>query len=159
MSNARVPSEPAAPPPQSSPPTGRSLTTLESLQSAGPSGGREWHNFTGTPRDIWRLKSLAQGASESGIDVAGKTIPLKYWYLQEVQIYDRESNEYRASVRTVLMRPDLTCVSFVSVGMVKAIQSMCEAIGLGPYDPPIDVMIDQQRTRSGNNVYTLVPIE
>lgn len=129
------------------------------LSAAGPQGGREWHNFTGQPRDIWRLKALAQSEAQSGLDVAGETIPLKWWYLQEVQVYDQESGEYQSSVRTVLMRPDCSCIAFVSGGMVKAMQSLVEAIGIGPYDPPIGVLVQEIVTRNKRRMYTLVPAE
>lgn len=121
--------------------------------------GQEWHNFPGSGRELWRLKALAQTTDEGAADIVGQVVAIKYWYLQEIQVLDLQTGEYRNTIRTVLVRPDMTAVAFASIGVLRAMASLVQACGPGPYDPPLEVRIKQIETRAGRRMYTIMPAE
>lgn len=121
-------------------------------------GNREWHCFDGTPKNIWRLKALCQTASSGAASVAGKTFAVKYYYVHEVQIYEQQGGEYVSAYRVCLVGPNMEIVSFVSQGILTGLASMIEAMGRGPYDPPMEVLVTQVKTRAGHT-YNIVPAE
>lgn len=121
-------------------------------------GNREWHNFDGTPKNRWRLKALCQSCAQSADEIGGEIIPIKYWYAHEVQLYREETKTTVNAIRVCLVRPDCSCVAFVSEGVFKSLVSMCEAMGNGPYEPPLEVQIEKIKTRNGHT-YSIVPAE
>lgn len=135
----------------------RDAANLQTLPQIGGAAGLEWHNFTGDRMTVWRLKALAQSGADKGGSVAGEVVPVKWWYVQQVQIFDDATRESIDAFRCVLMRPDTTSIAFVSTGVLRSLQSMVEAIGPGPYDPAINVVIKQDETRRGRRVYSIVP--
>lgn len=138
-------------------PTKRDVTDLATLPPSVAPAGLEWHNFTGDRMNIWRMKALCQTAAEPGNELRGEVIPVKHWYVQQVQIWDDARQESADAFRCVLIRPDMSCVAFVSTGVLKSLQSMVEAIGPGPYDPAVNVAIVETQTRRGRRVFAIRP--
>jgi hypothetical protein len=145
--------------PKAEPPTRRPIVAgdLTTMPIVNGRAGHEWHNFDSDQLGNWRLKAFAQATAERGSGLAGEVVSVKYWYVQQVGILDDDSEDVREAYRVVLMRPDLTCVAFVSAGVLESLRSMVAELGPGPYDPPIDVTIHESQTRRGRRVYSIIP--
>jgi hypothetical protein len=116
------------------------------------------HNFVGDDMQQWRMTALATNGQHGRIeDARGLTISLQFFYLHPIQVNGPTPGEIIDTVRCVLFDDKGKSWAFVSEGIASSIAQMCEAIGMGPWSPPILVKIIEGKTRAGRNFYTMVP--
>ena len=128
------------------------------LSIGGGGSGEMRHNFPADdPDEMWHLSSLASGPEcNSGSDIIGQVIDMRYWLVHEVEIMDDDGTLTR-SVRTVLIAKNGAAYSFVSTGILRSLQMFLQCYGLGPYDDPRPVQVIQSDTKGGRRILHLRP--
>lgn len=117
------------------------------------------HNFAGVPREIWRLTSIATGASCLSVDeIPESGIEVKYIYCHKVEITDLKAGEVYDSIRTVMITEDGKCYACVSNGVAQDACRIFQVFGFQPFSPPIKLRIAKIKTRSGFTMFTLEPL-
>lgn len=117
------------------------------------------HNFTGTPREVWKLTTLATGPKCGKLeDVNGKVIKVKHVYLQAIPDFVKQGGEVADMLRTVLIDVDGNAYATMSVVVAQEGYNMLKTLGYAPFDPPIDLEVVQSRTRKGTRMFSIVPV-
>jgi hypothetical protein len=115
------------------------------------------HNFDGDERRQFAMRMLCMAASNSGEEMLGKEIAVRYWMVHEVDFEDENSGEIVRTYRTVLVTPDMETYSYVSMGVAKSVKAIYESFGNKPLDPPLVVIPTQKTTSKKRRLYVLVP--
>lgn len=116
------------------------------------------HNFVGDKRTVWQLTSRCVGGGSVKVDPAKEpTINVKYWYMHRQEMVNDRTGEVTCPIRVVLLDADLNAVAFMSTGVAKSLQTLIDAMGPGPYDPPLAVRLRQVRTGAGRIVVFFEP--
>jgi len=119
-----------------------------------------FHNFQGSQLEIWQQVSKATGPDTIPADqILGKEIRLVNFYCHQVMIAGPTNGEYVDAVRVVLIDTDGQGYSFASNGVAQDLARIIGAFGMGPYIPPISIMVKQFRTRMCRNAYSIQPYE
>ena len=129
----------------------RDLKTVDQMQKAPP----VVCNFEGSPVEQWRKMSIATGQStKSMTELAGQTFGLVYWLAHQVKFRDRETQEYKSGVRTVIMDAAGNAYSSSSGVIYDDLCKLISILGPGPYDPPVPVTFRSQ-DRDNRRIYSL----
>lgn len=124
----------------------------------GSLGCKAFHNFEGSQLEIWRQVAIATGPDVIKPDaILGKEFKLQSFYCHQVQIMQAADGEFVDAIRCVLIAPDGTACGFASNGIASDLARIISAFGMGPYEPPLSIVIKQFRTRRGMNCYSIQP--
>ena len=150
QSMALVPQTPAG--------NGQYATPAIMEQVLGSLGEAAFHNFTGTPLEVWGQIAKATGPDTMPADKkVNSVIRLVKFYCHKVMIQGPTSGEYTDAVRVVLIDSDDQQYAFVSDGVAGDLARLISAFGMGPYNPPIQITVRPFRTRKGFNSFTIQP--
>lgn len=131
----------------------------ETLQAFFGETGGSISNFDGDPQKKWRLIAICSGSAVmKADDLKGQAFPVKYWYAHKVKIFQPQGGEYLDATRVVLLSPDYQAVGFTSEGITQSLAQMIMAFGLKPFDPPVNIRVDEITTRMGRKTYALAPV-
>jgi hypothetical protein len=126
----------------------------------GNLGSQSFHNFKGDQLQVWQQISKATGPDNISADqVLGKEIRLTSFYCHQIHVAGATPGEYVPAVRVVLIDTDRQGYAFASEGVAQDLARIIGAFGMGPYVPPISIMVKQFRTRMGRNAYSIQPYE
>lgn len=126
----------------------------------GALDGAMLHNFQGDQREVWKQTAKATGGE--AVDASamrGEVFSIQHFYVHEIQLRDVQTGKYSKKIRSVLIDPNGKQVAVVSDGVAKDLAGMIHVFGLGAWNPPVEVTIEQVKTRAGFQVYRLVPTE
>lgn len=125
----------------------------------GQIGTREFHNFVGTPMEVWRLTALATGPDVvSGDDRLGKVIELTHFHCQQVRVAGPTPGEYDDALRVVLIDKDGTAYGFTSTGVARDLARIISTFGMGPYTvDPVKCRIASFQTNNKRRAFTIQP--
>lgn len=114
------------------------------------------HNFQGSAQEVWEKVSFARSVScRPGNELINNVFPLSYWLCHEAYV-NKETGRQQC-VRTVLMDATGTCYGFMSNGVYDSLRDLVQALGPGPYDPPINITVRSKDKEGGRRVYTIEP--
>lgn len=114
------------------------------------------HNFTGTDQEKWEKVSFSRSVScRKGSELINATFPLSYWLCHEAWV-NKENGHKQKVVRTVLMDATGTCYGFTSNGVYDSLRDLVQALGPGPYEPPINITV-RSKDVGQRRVYTIEP--
>jgi len=126
----------------------------------GDLAGGVFHNFAGTPQEVWR-----QMAKATGPDVIDRkkfqseAFPLYQYYVHAVKMRNVKTGLIDPGIRCVLISKDGKMTAVVSAGVARDLALLIHAHGIGPYDPPIDVFLVEVKTRAGFYTIRLQPAD
>lgn len=125
----------------------------------GSIGAKAFHNFQGTPMEVWRLTAMASGPDvippKEGLD---QVIELTHFYCMQVQIAGPTPGEYNDGLRVVLIDKNGVAYGFTSEGVAKDLARIIATFGMGPYTKePVRCKVVQFDTRLGRRAYSIQP--
>lgn len=130
----------------------------KSIRSRLDDGSGPIHNFDGDKQAQWKLTALATGGScKEGSAMDGEIIDLKYYYCHTVQMVSQKTGDIIDAMRCVLISKDGTAWRFVSGTVIDALDNLRSIFGDGPYTDPVKFTIEPLKSRTGNQIYNLVP--
>lgn len=116
------------------------------------------HNFVGNASDIWRLTARCTGGGAKKADrSSGEQINVVHWYMHRQEMVNDRTGEITNPIRVVLLDDKGDAWAWMSGGVVKSVQTMVEAMGDGPYDPPLSILVKETITRKGMRIITFEP--
>lgn len=134
------------------------VRTKKGLLARLQSGESPIHNFGGTPSDQWRLIAAATGATAKPIsENTNVSINLRYWFAHLIELVNQKTGEMTEVPRLVMFDKDGECYSAVSDSLLSQIDNIIASFGEGPYDDIVKFKVVSARTRSGGNIYNVVP--
>lgn len=89
----------------------------------------------------------------------GEIIDLAYYYCHIVPMVSQKTGDTIDAWRCVLIDKNGTAWRFVSTTVIDAIDNLRSIFGDGPYVEPVKFTLQRGTARSGNQVYSLVPID
>jgi hypothetical protein len=114
-------------------------------------------NYQGTPQESWAFMSQALSPGcESIADHIGETFRLRHWLLTQVSLPDSEGVS-RPCVKTVLVDDEGRFLWAISGGIYRSVQLLCQTLGGGPYDPPVEVQLCTHKGKQPGAMYYFVP--
>lgn len=124
----------------------------------GSIGARAFHNFSGTPMEVWRWTSLATGPDAiPAKDGLNQIIDLMFFHCMQVQIAGLSPGEYSDGLRVALIDKQGKCFAFTSDGVAKDLASLIATFGMGPYIDKMPIRVVQFETRMKRRAYTIQP--
>jgi len=122
-------------------------------------GMNAMHNFNVQGAESWRLMAAATGGGSQKIgDNLGKTINLRYWFVHKIELTNPKNGEITEATRVVLFDKDGTAYSSVSESILNGLETIIQAFGPGPYEDNVMFKVETARTRSGMNIYNIIPL-
>jgi hypothetical protein len=122
-------------------------------------GEGPFHNFVGDTQELWRfIAKMTGGDSIKGADCLGSIIELKHYYVHNIEMENRNTGELITVPRTALMDSEGKVYTFVSNGIVDAIDTIRSIFGDGPYASNVKFKVISVRTRIGSTTYSIVPV-
>lgn len=116
------------------------------------------HNFIGGKADIWRLTARCTGGGARKVDRDNPgPVNVVHWYLHRQEMVNEKTGEATAPIRTVLLDDKGQAWAWMSGGVAKSVQTMVEAMGDGPYDPPLAINVKETTSRKGMRIITFEP--
>lgn len=100
------------------------------------------------------MKALNE-ADLTADDVMGQVIGVEAFLCQPVRLMDKATGLLRWCPRVVLFLQGGMTVGFVSVGVVKSLQTIVRWKGAGPWNPPVVVNLRQITTAEKRRLYVL----
>lgn len=126
----------------------------------GDLAGGVFHNFAGSPQEIWRQMAKATGPNVLDRKrFASEAFPLSQYYVHAVKMRNIQTGRVDSGIRCVLIAPDGQMTAVVSQGVARDLALLIHAHGIGPYDPPIEVFLVEVKTRAGFHTIRLQPAE
>ena len=123
----------------------------------GASTGRIISSFE-NPAAVMRYTQTAESIDA----LEGKPKDIEHIIAHDVEVYDKESDEYRHAVRIVLVSPAPGSKAYAAVsdGVFNSVQMLTDSkmYGLPPFDPPIKLELVKVKTRKGFFTSRLVPV-
>lgn len=92
-------------------------------------------------------------------DYINRTIEISHVLMHSVEMTDHATGENNPEIRTILIGPDGKKVSFVSRGIVDAIQLIARYGSPPPWDPPIKLLLKRKQLSHGRSTYTLTEVD
>lgn len=138
--------------------------TIEHTGFAAPEAMADYvpqavHNFTGTPREIWKLTAQATGPACRPVDqMIDKPLSIRHVYIQVIKDFEGANGEVKDALRTVLIDKDGECYSTMSIVIAQEAFNMLKSFGNMPFDPPVDLKVVQSQTRGKTRMFSIVPI-
>lgn len=124
----------------------------------GKLGEPAFHNFVGTPLEVWAKIAKATGPDVVSADKkVNAVIRLVNFYCHRVMIQGLTPGEYVDAVRVVLVDSEGQNYAFVSDGIAGDLARLISAFGMGPYTTPLNISIHPFKTRRGFNSYSIQP--
>lgn len=146
----------AIPPPES--PSKNEFVPVPSIGKMLENGAANIHNFVGDRESTYKFVAKACGPdtirSKESID---KVIDIKYYLAHNVEMVDRKAGEIQDQIRIVLVTKDDKFYSFVSGGIVGAIDLIRSTFGDVPWETELRHRVVEHQTRSGMTMLSLVP--
>jgi len=134
------------------------LAPVPSISKMLESGQANVHNFVGDRESTYKFVATACGPdtirSKESID---KVIDIKYYLAHLVEMVDRKAGEYQDQTRIVIVSKDGKYYSFVSGGIVSAIDLIRSTFGDVPWETELRHRVVEHQTRSGQTMLSLVP--
>ena len=131
------------------------ISSMVSAVLQGDFSTRFFTNIEGDGIELARKLTAVQGEptyhDESAV---GRRFPVKYWYLHRAEAVS-EDGEVTAFPRLVLLAPSMESLAVSSRGVLRGLEMLIRACGVGPYDPPIEVEIREGRTAKKRRIYNL----
>jgi hypothetical protein len=132
--------------------------TGPTLRSRLANGEGPLHNFVGNTQELWAFTArMTGGDARKGGESLGEIITLKSYYCHNIEMENQKTGEIITVPRTALMDQNGTVFTFVSGGIVDALDTVRSIFGDGPYGNDVRFKVRQVRTRSGGNTYTIDP--
>lgn len=110
-----------------------------------------------TPHGEALLFSMESDATEQPGDYSKDPFPVYSWGAKRVPLYDDMAREYVPVVRVVLMSRDGKTLAFTSDGIVASLDMIRALRGDGPWEPALNVVVREVKTRRGYRLYKLQP--
>ena len=121
-------------------------------------GKRELTNFKGDGIEKWKfISKVTQEEGIPAIKSKGEIIAVVYWYIHEVEVTNERSQRSVKAIRTVLVDDKGNAFTFVSDGIYQSLRTMIYAMGEGPYDPPLYVVVREGESKGRRRFYYLEP--
>lgn len=118
--------------------------------------GAMFFNFDPTTPDSKALLDAAdEDPTREGNQHESEPFAMRYWMMERIQMADREPDDDRASVRLVLISPEMETLAFVSSGALKSLDRIRLQYGDGPYDPAIPVTVVEKKIGGGRRIVKL----
>lgn len=116
------------------------------------------HNFTGSAHEVWKALAKCSGSGVKGQDDQPKDgIAVRNFMAHTVEMVNRKTGEITNPARIVLVTPEGDCYAFVSDFLGDSIDLIIASFGIGPWEPPIKLRVNESPTRSGFKVLTIDP--
>lgn len=116
------------------------------------------HNFTGTKQEIWRKLALCSGSACRGKDdQPPEGIEVVNFMAHRIEMVNQQTGEVTEPTRIVLVTPNNEAYGFVSDFLADSLDMLIAAFGNGPWEPPIKLRVNEQKTRKGFKVLTIDP--
>jgi hypothetical protein len=125
----------------------------------GTLGGQTFDNFDGDKIARWKLQAAACGPDVKGIDDVPSTgIAVKYFYVHPVELDGPTEGEIVTAIRCVLIDENGLAYGFVSNYLARDLARMISVFGADVWNPPITVMVRQNKGKAGHKFYSIVPV-
>lgn len=112
----------------------------------------------GDPMERWAFCARVTGADcKKGKEMVNMPFRLKWWFVHEALVKDRETGEPRKQLRSVLIDDQGNSFGFVAQSMIASLRMLIGNLGHGPYDPPIAIVVKSGTSNDGGNFYTIEP--
>lgn len=117
------------------------------------------HNFQGDGLEKWQFLARMTGSDTlKSNDAIGKMVDPTLWYVHLIEMEDKKTGELTMQPRVAIMARGGQVYSFVSWGIVDALDTLREVFGDGPYDERVKFTVEQVNTRGGNRTFAFKPI-
>jgi hypothetical protein len=117
------------------------------------------HNFQGEGLEKWQFLARMTGSDTlKSNDAIGKMVDPTLWYVHLIEMEDKKTGELTMQPRVAIMARGGQVYSFVSWGIVDALDTLREVFGDGPYDERVKFTVEQVNTRGGNRTFAFKPI-
>ena len=143
---------------QSEPQLGQSLGS-GMIDLKGGSEKRQLTNFTGEGMDRWHfLSKVTNQECTPASKSKGQILRVVYWFVQEVDCLNDRTQKLERAIRTVLVDDHGEAYDFVSEGIYSCLRTMVAEMGMGPYDPPLEVIPREGESKRNRRYYWLEPV-
>jgi len=88
-------------------------------------------------------------------DILGVTLSIQNFLIHTIDLQEATGGEIIRAARTVLVTSDGETLAFVSDGIVDSLELLIQAVGRGPWVPPLRVAVKVNKTRRGFRTYKL----
>lgn len=127
-------------------------------------GGQRERQIVGSMPDDPRkrltfLSRMAQGESLSGDEAIGVEIEVREWIAQPIELANEHTGEYEDRLRLVLSDGDGIQLSTCSPSAMQAWRLVVQALGNGPFNPPVKCVLRKGKSRKGLAFTTIVVLE
>ena len=133
--------------------SGPRLTDLLRSDYAGPSACT---SLVGSGLDAVRFELRMKGKADLTVDdLEGQPFHAVHYFVHAVELEAASGGELLTHLRVVLVNADKETVSCVSGGVVDALQTLIDRMGVGPWTAPLPIVFRRVKTRKGYSMLTL----
>jgi hypothetical protein len=101
------------------------------------------------------LFAVEEPGTKDKEDHLAEPFAVRYWCAKKTELVAQATQELTASVRLVLISPDMETLAFNSTGAIESWDLVRAIHGDGPYDPPVKVLVHPVKTRTGRTMIRL----
>ncbi len=113
-------------------------------------------NYDGTPEQLAGFMSYCQSSSvKTSAAFINEEIAIRWFFIHSVRINGETDGEIIDTFRTVIVDGDRNAIAFVSEGILASIEQLVAAYGMGPFDPPLKVVLRQIDLKGGRSMFRL----
>ncbi len=129
------------------------------VEAMQPSSAPTWASWPlTTPADRIAAYNALHGKSQALVDTMRKPIKVRGIVAHYWEGVDEETGLVENVVRTIFIGPAGELYSCSSQGVQHCIRDLLPALGPGPWDPPVELMLDDDTTSKKRRVFKLVVV-